>query len=31
MSLWSVAEKSSVEMVESFFKHLKDGKTSWRR
>ncbi|MGO9119753.1 MAG: CHAT domain-containing protein, partial [Desulfomonilaceae bacterium] len=26
MSLWSVAEKSSVEMVESFFKHLKDGK-----
>ncbi|MGO9119055.1 MAG: CHAT domain-containing protein [Desulfomonilaceae bacterium] len=26
MSLWSVAEKSSVEMVESFFKHLKQGK-----
>ena len=26
MSLWSVAEKSSVEMVESFFKHLKEGK-----
>ena len=27
MSLWSVAEKSSVEMVESFFKHLKEGKS----
>ena len=26
MSLWSVAEKSSVQMVESFFKHLKEGK-----
>ncbi len=26
MSLWSVAEKSSVEMVESFFKHMKEGK-----
>jgi len=26
MSLWSVAEKSSVEMVESFFGHLKEGK-----
>ncbi len=26
MSLWSVAEKSSVEMVESFFKHLREGK-----
>jgi len=26
MSLWSVAESSSVKMVESFFKHLKEGK-----
>ena len=26
MSLWSVAEKSSVQMVESFFKHMKEGK-----
>ena len=27
MSLWSVAEHSSVQLVESFFTHLKDGKT----
>ncbi len=27
MSLWSVAETSSVKLVESFFKHLKEGKT----
>ncbi len=27
MSLWSVAEKSSVKLVESFFQHLKEGKT----
>ncbi|MFA6222226.1 MAG: CHAT domain-containing tetratricopeptide repeat protein [Desulfomonilaceae bacterium] len=27
MSLWSVAEKSSVMMVESFFGHLKEGKS----
>jgi tetratricopeptide (TPR) repeat protein len=26
MSLWSVAEKASVQMVESFFRHVKDGK-----
>ncbi len=26
MSLWSVAEKSSVKLVESFFKHMKEGK-----
>ncbi len=26
MSLWSVAEKSSVQLVESFFKHLREGK-----
>ncbi len=26
MSLWSVAEKSSVQMVESFFQHMKAGK-----
>jgi CHAT domain-containing protein len=26
MSLWSVAEKSSVDLVEGFFKHLKEGK-----
>jgi CHAT domain-containing protein len=26
MSLWSVAESSSVNLVESFFKHLKEGK-----
>ncbi len=26
MSLWSVAEKSSVHLVESFFKHIKEGK-----
>jgi CHAT domain-containing protein len=26
MSLWSVAESSSVKLVESFFKHLKEGK-----
>jgi len=26
MSLWSVAEKSSVQMVESFFRHMKEGK-----
>jgi tetratricopeptide (TPR) repeat protein len=25
MSLWSVSEQSSVELVESFFKHIKDG------
>ncbi|MFC1836058.1 tetratricopeptide repeat protein [Thermodesulfobacteriota bacterium] len=27
MSLWSVAEKPSVLLVESFFRHLKDGKS----
>lgn len=27
MSLWSVAEVSSVKLVESFFKYLKEGKT----
>jgi tetratricopeptide (TPR) repeat protein len=27
MSLWSVAEKSSVMLVESFFKHRKEGKS----
>ena len=27
MSLWSVSEKSSVKLVESFFRHLKDGKS----
>ncbi|MFC1835773.1 CHAT domain-containing protein, partial [Thermodesulfobacteriota bacterium] len=27
MSQWSVAEKSSVEMMKSFFKHVKDGKS----
>ena len=26
MSLWSVSEKASVNLVESFFKHLKEGK-----
>ena len=26
MSLWSVAEESSVKLVETFFKHLRDGK-----
>ena len=26
MSLWSVAEKSSVQLVESLFKHIKEGK-----
>jgi CHAT domain-containing protein len=26
MSLWSVAEASSVKLVESFFKHLREGK-----
>jgi CHAT domain-containing protein len=26
MSLWSVAGKSSVTLVERFFKHLKEGK-----
>ena len=25
MSLWSVSERSSVKLVESFFKHLKKG------
>ena len=27
MSLWSVAEASSVKLVESFFKHVKEGKS----
>ncbi len=27
MSLWSVAEASSVKLVESFFRHLKEGKS----
>jgi CHAT domain-containing protein len=27
MSLWSVSENTSVQLVESFFKHLKEGKT----
>lgn len=27
MSLWSVSESSSVELVESFFKHIKEGKS----
>ena len=27
MTLWSVAEKASVQMVESFFRHVKEGKT----
>jgi CHAT domain-containing protein len=27
MSLWNVAEKSSVKLVEYFFKHLKEGKS----
>jgi len=26
MSLWSVSEKSSVTLVESFFRNLKEGK-----
>ncbi len=26
MSLWSVPETASVNLVESFFKHLKEGK-----
>jgi len=26
MSLWSVAESSSVNLVESFFRHIKEGK-----
>jgi len=26
MSLWSVAESSSVDLVTSFFKHLREGK-----
>jgi CHAT domain-containing protein len=26
MSLWSVAEKSSVQLVESFFRHIKEGR-----
>ena len=26
MSLWSVSEKASVDLVESFFRHLKEGK-----
>ena len=27
MSLWSVAESSSVKMMESFFRHRKEGKS----
>ena len=27
MSLWSVSESSSVKLVDSFFKHVKDGKS----
>jgi CHAT domain-containing protein len=27
MSLWSVAEGSSVTLVEQFFRHIKEGKT----
>ncbi len=27
MSLWAVAEKSSIKLTESFFKHLKEGKS----
>ncbi len=27
MSLWSVSERSSVKLVEGFFKHLKDGQS----
>ncbi len=27
MSMWSVAERSSVTIVENFFRHLKSGKT----
>jgi CHAT domain-containing protein len=27
MSLWTVAETSSVQLVESFFKYIKEGKT----
>jgi len=26
ISLWLVAERSSVQLVESFFKHLREGK-----
>jgi CHAT domain-containing protein len=26
MSVWTVAENSSVQLVDGFFKHLKDGK-----
>jgi CHAT domain-containing protein len=26
MSLWSVSEKASVDLVESFFRHLREGK-----
>ncbi len=26
MSLWSVAQGSSVELVEGFFRHLKEGR-----
>jgi CHAT domain-containing protein len=27
MSLWSVSEKASVNLVENFFKHTKEGKS----
>ena len=27
MSLWSVSEEASVQLVEAFFKHLKEGKS----
>ncbi|MFC1833615.1 CHAT domain-containing protein [Thermodesulfobacteriota bacterium] len=27
MSLWSVAESTSVDMMKIFFRHLKEGKT----
>jgi CHAT domain-containing protein len=27
MSLWSVAESPSIKLTESFFQHLKDGKS----
>ncbi len=27
MSLWSVSERASVNLVEGFFKHLKEGKS----
>ena len=27
MSLWSVSERSSVKLVEGFFKHLKEGQS----